>query len=108
MEGDAGTRTVKVPVTLSSAPGAATVTVSYTIAGVDATWGKTASSGNDFGGALSGTLTFTGSAVSKTISIPIYGDRIAEADETLQVTLGTITGANPVRPVGTITIQNDD
>jgi alpha-tubulin suppressor-like RCC1 family protein len=109
MEGNAGVRTVKVPVTLSAAPGSTTtVSVPYTIVGVDATWGKTANSGNDFGGATAGTLTFTGTTVEKTITITIYGDTIAENNETVHINLGAVTGATSNRPTGTLTILNDD
>jgi hypothetical protein len=107
-EGDAGSRTVKVPVTLSAPANNATVTVPYSVSGVEASWGKTANSGADFGGALSGTLTFTGSAVSKTVTVTIYGDSQAESDETIHVNLGAVSGATATRPTGTITITNDD
>jgi len=108
VEGDTGSRTVKMPVTISAAPGGTTVSVPYTIAGVDATWSKSQAGGGDFGGPMSGTLTFTGSAVSKTLALPVYGDELAEANETVHVTLGTITGASSVRSVGTLTILDDD
>jgi hypothetical protein len=108
VEGNAGSRTVKVPVTLSAPAGATTVTVPYSISGVNASWGKTANSNNDFGGSLTGTVTFTGSAVSKTITVTIYGDTTPEPDETIAVMLGSVSGATATRPTGTITITNDD
>ena len=108
VEGDNGTRTVQVPVTVSGSPGATTVSVPYTIGGGNATWSKTQAGGGDFGGAKAGTLTFTGSAVSRTLSIPVYGDQLAEANETVHVTLGSVTGGSSVRSVGTVTILDDD
>jgi chitinase len=106
VEGDAGTRKVTVSVTLTGAPGATTVTVPYTITG--ASWGKTIASGGDYGGATAGTLTFTGNAVTKTISVSVYGDTTNEGDETVTVSLGAPTGASTLRATGTLTIINDD
>src|SRR5262249_10126198 len=74
VEGNAGTRTVQLLVTLSGAPGANTVSIPYTVTGAGATWSKTAAGGGDFGGAQSGVLTFAGTAVSQNVSIPVYGD----------------------------------
>ena len=65
-EGDAGTRTALVPVTVSALPGTATVTVPFTLSSSTATWSKTPAAGGDYGGPQSGTLTFTGSTVLKT------------------------------------------
>jgi hypothetical protein len=42
------------------------------------------------------------------LSITVYGDRAVEGDETVQITLGAITGAIAVRSVGTLTILDDD
>jgi hypothetical protein len=108
VEGQAGTRLVKVLVSVSGAPGTAAVSVPYTVSGVNATWGRTPVSGNDFGGPLSGTLTFTGNTVAQYVSIPIYGDTRVEGDETIHVTLGAVTGATVTRSQGTITIIDDD
>ena len=98
----------EIALTLSAAPGASTVSVPYTIAGVTAGWSKSVAGGGDFGGALTGTLTFSGTAVSKTISIPVYGDGLAEGDETASITLGTVAGATVARATGTLSIHNDD
>lgn len=108
VEGNAGSRTALVPIRVPSPPGTTTVTVPYTIQGLTATHGATAASGNDFGGALSGTLTFTGSTLLKTLVIPIYSDIAPENDETIQFSLGTVAGANVTRATGTVTILNDD
>ena len=108
VEGNAGSRMVQIPVTISAAAGGATVRVPYTIAGLNATWSKTQAGGGDFGGATAGTLTFTGTTVSKALSIPVYGDLLPEGNETVQVTLGAVTGATAARSVGTLTIQDDD
>lgn len=108
VEGDAGTRTAQVKVTVSNAPGAAVVTVPYTVAGVGADWGKSEASGGDFGGAVSGTLTFTGAATSATLSVPVYGDVRPEGDQAVEVSLGAIIGAEATRAVGAVTIVDDD
>jgi hypothetical protein len=108
VEGDSGSRNVVVRVTLSRAPGATVVTVPYTVHGVSATWGSSAANGADFGGATKGTLTFTGTAISKAVTIPVYGDLSPEPNETIQVTVGSVAGATVFRRTGTVTILNDD
>jgi chitinase len=108
VEGNAGTRSVAASVTLSAAPGATTVSVPYTIGGGTAIWGKTAASLADFGGALSGTLTFRGAAITRTITIPIYGNTTPQIDRTIVINLGSVTGATVVRATGAVTILDDD
>lgn len=108
VEGNAGTRSVVERVTLSAPPGATTVTVPYTIGGGTATWGKKPASLQDFGGALSGTLTFKGTSVAKTISIPIFANATPQIDRTIVVNLGNVTGAVDIRPIGVATILDDD
>jgi len=108
VEGNAGTRIVQVKLTISAAPGTAVVSIPWSIAGVGADWGSTSAAGNDFGGVLSGVVTFTGAATSRTLSIPIYGESRQELDEYVWVTLGAVTGATVSRSTGVITIVNDD
>jgi hypothetical protein len=108
VEGNAGTRSVVASVTLSAAPGTTIVSVPYTIAGGTAIWGKTPSSLADFGGALSGTLTFRGAAITRTITIPIYANTTPQIDRTIIVNLGSVTGATAIRSGGVVTILDDD
>ena len=65
---------------------AATVTVGY------ATANGTATSGLDYG-AVSGTLTFPPGTTSQTVSVPVFGDRDFEADETFFLNLSSPTAA---------------
>jgi hypothetical protein len=57
----------------------------------------------------SGTLNFTKSQTSKTITVFVNGDTAFEADQTFDVTLSGASGASlGVKFVGTGTIKNDD
>jgi hypothetical protein len=100
VEGKNGSRTVSVTVSLS-APSSGSVSVSY------ATAAGTATAGSDYA-STSGTLTFTAGQVSKTVSITVYGDRTAEADETVLVNLSGAVGATIADGQGVVTIVNDD
>jgi hypothetical protein len=100
-EGDSGTTTVTLVVTLSSA-GVAPVTVSY------ATFDRTATVGGSDYGATSGTLTFAVGETSKTITIAVQGDTAFEQDETFGVRLSAATGATIAKAEGIVTIVNDD
>jgi len=105
VEGAAGTRTVTVPVTLTGPAGSASVHYVVTPA---AGWGKTGASGRDFGGSLSGTVAFAGSATSKTLSFTVYGDTTIESDDPVTITLSAPSGASIIKSTGTLTILNDD
>lgn len=96
-EGNTGTRTATFVVTLSD-PSAQPVTVQY------ATANGTATAGGDYQ-ARSGTLTFAPGETSKTITVPVLGDRLAEPDEAFVVNLSGATGATIAdgQAVGTIT-----
>jgi chitinase len=113
LEGDAGTRTLSFPVTLSQ-PSNTTVTVDYAVTDGTATGGTTRAQGVDYQ-TKTGTLTFavntaTGvTPVEKWVTVPVYGDTVPEPDETLSVTLANVSGNyNLGRTVGTGTILNDD
>jgi len=84
LEGDAGARTARIPVTLSS-PAAAEVTVGYV------THDLTALAGSDYD-AASGTLTFAPGEVLKWIPVAVHGDLLIEADEVVEVELVNPTG----------------
>jgi Calx-beta domain len=81
----------------------ANTVVSYTVTG-------TATSGVDFT-ALSGTVTIAQGATSATISIPVINDAIVEANETVIITLSSVTagvGVIGTPSSATNTISSDD
>jgi large repetitive protein len=99
-EGNSGTAQATFTVSLSSSmPGA--VTVSYTTA--DGT--ATASADHT---TMAGTLTFATGETTKTISVPVIGDVLDEADETFSVVLSNPTGAVLTVAQGTGTIVDND
>jgi hypothetical protein len=47
--------------------------------------------------------------LSKTFTVTLLGDTVAEPDESFRVTLGNPSaGATIIKPIGTATITNDD
>jgi predicted extracellular nuclease/Ca2+-binding RTX toxin-like protein len=61
------------------------------------------------GTALTGSVTFAAGQFTRTITVPVAGDTAPEFNESLFVTLGTVTGnAVVVDSVGVGTIVNDD
>jgi hypothetical protein len=100
-EGNEGTTTLVLPVTISQAA-TETVTVKYKVnAG-------TAQVDTDFTPS-EGTLTFaSGDPLVKNVVIEVLGDRVTESDETLTVELSDATGATIETATATGTIQNDD
>jgi polygalacturonase len=100
-EGNSGTSSLNFTVNLSNPAGKA-VTVDYTVMNGIAT-----AADNDFQ-SISGTLSFASTETSKTISIPVTGDRLTESDETLYVKLSNPANAVINRNQGTGTIINDD
>ena len=102
IEGDGGSATLSFPVTLSLASGQ-TVTVAY----AEGT-GGTATAGTDYTALAPGTLTFAVGETSKTIDVTVAGDVLAEADETVVVTLSDAENAALGTATGTGTITDDD
>ena len=100
-EGNSGTTSLTFTVTLSAAPGAATVTVAY------ATEEGSASAPQDFT-ATKGTLTFSGTTTTQTISVSVVGDTDVEPAETFRVVLASPSGATIGDGSATGTITNDD
>jgi hypothetical protein len=99
-EGNSGTSNATFTVNLSAAS-AVLVTVDYvTIDG-------TATAGSDYL-ATSGTLTFAPGQTSKTITVQVLGDRIAEPNETFGVSLGNAKGATIAGGPGIGTILDDE
>lgn len=100
LEGDRGNTNLHMDVRLSNTSNQA-ITVSYrTVDG-------TAKAKEDYN-ATSGTLTFQPGETSRTITIPIKGDRKREADETFSVNLSNALGATIDNGVATVTILDDD
>ena len=99
-EGNAGTSTVSVAVTLDQA---STRTVSYDYTTVD----QTANAGSDYA-ATSGTLTYAPGETTKNVSVTVNGDTTFEPDETLLVRLSNPTNGTIQTNDGVVTITNDD
>jgi chitinase len=100
VEGNSGTTTLNVPVTLVPASSTA-VTVSY------ATGGGTATAGVDYQ-ATSGTLTFPAGSTQQNIPITVNGDTTPESDEIVAVTLSNPSGATLLVPTAFGRILDDD
>jgi hypothetical protein len=100
-EGNAGTTTAAVVVTLD-APTNKTVSVNYNT--VD---GTATTADNDYV-ATSGTLTFAPGQTSKTITVPVIGDRIAEPNEIFYVKLHAAKNATIANGQGIVTILDDE
>jgi Calx-beta domain-containing protein len=100
VEGDIGTTTLSLPVTLSG-PSGREVDVDY------ATSDGTATAGSDYT-ATSGTLVFAAGDTSKQIAVTVNGDLLVEGNETFTVTLSAPFNADLGTTVATGTITNDD
>lgn len=99
-EGNSGTRTATFTVSLSI-PSDQPVTVAYAAAN------GTATAGSDYQ-AASGTLTFAPGETSKTITVRVNGDRLAEPDETFVVNLSNSTNSYVADGQGVGTITDDE
>ena len=100
-EGNAGTTDFNFTVTLSAASNL-TVTVNYATADGTATVAN-----NDYQSA-SGILTFNPGDLTKTITVKVNGDTVAEPDEIFFVNLSSAVNAIIKRTKATGTILNDD
>ena len=107
LEGNVGNRNLVFTVTLNAAV-AGDVSLAYSVSS------DTAVAGVDYSPVADGTLTFgpTAGSQTRTIAVPIIGDRTVELDETLFVTLSGLTdsgeGVTIADGVGVGTISNDD
>ena len=99
-EGQSGQTKLNFTVSLSEAS-AQTVTVNYSTAD------GTANANTDYLG-ISGTLSFAPGETSKTLSVPVLGDRISEANELMYLLLTASTNSIIQRGRGVGTIINDD
>lgn len=100
VEGNSGTTNAVFTVTLSAASGQ-TVTVNY------ATADGTATQPADYT-STSGTLSFTPGQTTRTITVPVVGETVPEANETYFVNLSGATNATIADNQGVGTITNDD
>src|SRR5262249_20085895 len=89
-----------VTVTVSERHGNS-ITVNYSTAD------GTATAGSDYN-SMSGKLTFAKNEMSKTILVPVIGDRVPEADETFFVRLSNANGASIAKGEGIVTIVDDE
>ena len=99
-EGNSGTTNFTFTVTLAYA-GTQTVTVNY------ATSDGTATAPSDYT-STSGTLTFSPGITTQTVTVPVVGDTLVEANETFTVTLASPAYAFLGTSQGIGTIVNDD
>lgn len=101
-EGDSGTHVVNVPISLSPAS-ASVIALTWSVTG------GTATIGTDITGATSGVINVPANATSASIPITIVGDTNVEADETVSITVTSITANVSITDsAGLITILNDD
>jgi hypothetical protein len=100
IEGDLGTATLTLPVTLSG-PSGHEIDVDY------ATSDGTATAGSDYP-ATSGTFVFAAGETTKEIHVTVSGDFQDEGNETLTVTLAAPFNADLGTASATGTITNDD
>lgn len=101
IEGNAGTTNATFTVTLIPANPTGTVSVLF------ATSNGSATAGTDYT-ATNGTLNFAPGETSKTISISVVGDVVAEPDEFFTVTLSGVVNATLGKSFGLGTIDDDD
>ena len=99
-EGNTGAVAANFTVTLSAASTEA-ITIAY------ATGNGTGTAGSDFY-STSGTLTFAPGETSKTVTVPVIGDRLAEPNETFVVNLSDPTNATIADGQGVGTIIDDE
>lgn len=100
VEGNSGTSSAVFTVTLS-APSGQTVSVNY------ATADGTATQPADYT-STSGTLTFTPGQTTRTITVPVVGETVPEANETFFVNLSGAVNATISDNQGVGTVTNDD
>lgn len=103
-EGDAGSATASLTVSLSAPAPAGGATVSY------ATEASSAASNTDYAAVSNGLIVFAAGEQSKTINLSTYGDEVVEGDEVFNVVLSdpTGTGVGILDGTGQVTITNDD
>ncbi len=99
-EGDGGSINLDFVITLSQAS-SETVRVNYSLVN------ETATKGADFAN-LSSRFTFAPGETTKTVSVPVFGDLLNEANETFLLQLSSASGANIFDGEGRGTILDND
>lgn len=105
-EGNTGTSQLTFTVALSS-PVPTSVTVDYATSSDGTSTGGTATAGLDYT-ATSGPLTFLPGQVTQQVSVIVFGETLAEADETFFITLSNSVNAVIFDGSGEGRILNDD
>jgi hypothetical protein len=100
LEGHEGVRNAVVLVTVTE-PHGNSITVNYRTAD------GTARAGSDYD-SISGKLTFARNEMSKSILVPIRGDRLVEPNKAFVVRLSDAKGANLADGEGSVTIVDDE
>jgi len=100
-EGNGGTATIQVTITLSK-PATSAINITYS------TLDGTARAGEDYTSLTNQQLTIQSGESSKNISITIVADDIREGDDDLTVLLTGATGASINQASAKVTILNDD
>jgi chitinase len=100
-EGNSGTKTAEIVISLTQSRPRQSVTVNYS------TQNGAAIAGQDYQ-ATSGKLTFAAGELSKTIKIPLLGDRLVESDESFTVNLQGVKNAKVADGQGLVTIADDE
>jgi hypothetical protein len=102
VEGDAGTRNLVVPITLtdSAATGKDVVAQWSTVAG-------SALAGSDYT-PKSGTLKILAGKRQGTVTIPLLADTVSEGTKSFQLVVSSATNATIMKGTGVITIRDDD
>lgn len=101
-EGQAGTRALTFVVSLTQPAGPGGVTLRWSTSSGSAT------AGEDYAAVAAGEATIPAGADRVELAVQVAGDTVEEADETLQVTIASATGAEIADGSATGTILNDD
>lgn len=106
-EGNSGTKTLAIPVTIAN-PDVVAATAAYSFTDGTATGGASCTTGVDYINTAS-SITIPANTASGSILVTICGDTTYEPDETFTVTLGTLINVHPgASMTATGTITNDD
>lgn len=104
-EGNSGTTTA-FTFTVTRTNPAGDATVDWSVTGIG---GSGKANAADFAGPVSGTLAFTGSEATKTITVNVSTDLVVEPDETFSVTPSNASAGSAITTASAnATIQNDD
>ena len=100
VEGDAGTRNLVVPITLSDSATADVLVHYSTVPG-------SAVAGADYT-ARSGTIKIAKGKRQVTVTVPIASDTVSESTESFSLVVDSAPNATIAKGTGTITVRDDD